>query len=273
MRLNELTDRQGAHKPRKRVGRGMGSGKGKTSGRGHKGQKSRSGVSLLGFEGGQMPLYRRLPKRGFNNPFSKDYAELTLGNLEAAVAKGKIDAKKPVTEEVLRASGMVKKSRHGVRLLAKGELKAKLTIVVTGASKGAIAAVKKAGGDITVTPPKPKPEGKGKARHRKFKEGYEAPQKKAESGDDADSKEGKADKKSKKKAESGAEEDSKEGTGKEAKEGKADKKAKKNEAEQAEQQKDSAGEQVQDKEEGEQPSETKEGTKGGEDGDSGSDKS
>lgn len=252
MRLNELGDRQGARKLRRRVGRGMGSGKGKTSGRGHKGQKSRSGVSLLGFEGGQMPLYRRLPKRGFNNPFSKDYAELTLGNLEAAVAKGKIDAKKPVTEEVLRASGMVKNSRHGVRLLAKGELKSKLTIEVTGASKGAIAAVEKAGGGITVTPPKPKPEGKGKARHRKFKEGAEAP---------------------KKKAESGADEGSKEGTGKEAKEGKADKKAKKNEAEQAEQQKDSAGEQVQDKKEGEQPSETKEGTKGGEDGDSGSDKS
>ena len=190
MRLNELTDRQGARKPGKRVGRGLGSGKGKTSGRGHKGQKSRSGVSLLGFEGGQMPLYRRLPKRGFNNPFSKDYAELTLATLEAAVVKGKIDAKKPVTEEVLRASGMVKKSRHGVRLLAKGELKAKLTIEVTGASKGAIAAVEKAGGGITVTPPKPKPEGKGKARHRKFREG----------------------------------------AGKEAKEGKTDKTAKKNEA-------------------------------------------
>ena len=233
MKLNELGDRQCARKPRKRIGRGIGSGKGKTSGRGHKGQKSRSGVSLLGFEGGQMPLYRRLPKRGFNNPFTKDYAELTLGNLEAAVAKGKIDAKKPVTEEVLRASGMVKKGRHGVRLLAKGELKAKLTIEVTGASKGAIAAVEKAGGGITVTPPKPKPEGKGKARHQKFKEG----------------------------------------AGKEVKEGKADKKAKKNEAEQAEQQKVSAGEQAQDKEEGEQPSEPKEGTKGGKDGDSGSDES
>ncbi len=188
-----------------------------------------------------MPLYRRLPKRGFNNPFTKDYAELTLGNLEAAVAKGKIDAKKPVTEEVLRASGVVKKSRHGVRLLAKGELKSKLTIEVTGASKAAITAVEKAGGGITVTPPKPKPEGKGKARHRKFKEGAEAP---------------------KKKAESGADEDSKEVTGKEAKEGKADKTAKKNEAAHA-----------QEKEDGKQSSETKEGTKGGEDGDSGSDES
>lgn len=174
MRLNELRDRTGARKAPKRVGRGLGSGKGKTSGRGHKGQKSRSGVSLLGFEGGQMPLYRRLPKRGFNNPFSKDYAELTLGNLEHAAVKGIIDAKKPVTEDVLRASGLVRKSRHGVRLLATGELKTKLTIEVTGATKGAIAAVEKAGGSIAVSPPKPKPEGKGKARHRKFKEGADA---------------------------------------------------------------------------------------------------
>jgi len=174
MRLNELRDRTGARKARKRVGRGLGSGKGGTSGRGHKGQKSRSGVSLLGFEGGQMPLYRRLPKRGFNNPFTKDYAELTLGNLDRAAAKGIIDAKKPVTEDVMRASGLVRKSRHGVRLLATGELRTKLTIEVTGATKGAIAAVEKAGGSITVSPPKPKPEGRGKARHRKFKEGYEA---------------------------------------------------------------------------------------------------
>jgi len=174
MRLNELKERTGARKARKRVGRGAGSGTGKTSGSGHKGQKSRSGVSLLGFEGGQMPLYRRLPKRGFNNPFSKDYAELTIGNLERAVAKGVIDAKKPVTEEVLRASGLVRKSRNGVRLLATGELKTKLTIEVTGATKGAIAAVEKAGGGITVTPPKPRVEGKGRARHRKFKEGYDA---------------------------------------------------------------------------------------------------
>ena len=161
MQLNELRDRRGARKARKRVGRGLGSGTGKTSGRGHKGQKSRSGVSLLGFEGGQMPLYRRLPKRGFNNPFTKDYAELTLGNLDRAAAKGIFDAKKPVTEDVMRASGLVRKSRHGVRLLATGELKTKLTIEVTGATKGAIAAVEKAGGSITVSPPKPKPEGKG----------------------------------------------------------------------------------------------------------------
>ncbi|MCH8237350.1 MAG: 50S ribosomal protein L15 [Proteobacteria bacterium] len=171
MKLNELGDLPGARRTRKRVGRGVGSGKGKTSGRGHKGQKSRSGVSLLGFEGGQMPLYRRLPKRGFHNPFTKDFAELGIGNLERAVAKGKIDAKKPITEEVLRTNGLVKKSRHGVRLLATGELKTKLTIEVTGATKGAIAAVEKAGGSVTLLPQKPKPEGKGKARHRKFKEG------------------------------------------------------------------------------------------------------
>jgi len=171
MRLNELRDQSGARKSRKRVGRGMGSGTGKTSGRGHKGQKSRSGVSLLGFEGGQMPLYRRLPKRGFKNPFSKDHAELTLVFLERAIGSGKIDAKKPINEGLLRAAGVVRKSRDGVRLLATGELKSKVTIEVTGATKGAIAAVEKAGGSITVILPKPKPEGKGKARHRKFKEG------------------------------------------------------------------------------------------------------
>ena len=192
MRLNELVDRPGARKSRKRVGRGMGSGKGKTSGSGHKGQKSRSGVSLLGFEGGQMPLYRRLPKRGFNNPFTKDYAELTTGNLEQAAAKGKIDPKKPVTEEALRSGGVVKKSKHGVRLLAKGDLKTKLTIQVAGATKGAIAAVEKAGGSVTVIAPKPKPEGKGKARHRKFKEGAEEkPKKKAKDESEEDLEESK----------------------------------------------------------------------------------
>ena len=150
MKLHDVRNKSGARRPRKRVGRGRSSGTGKTSGRGHKGQKSRSGVSLLGFEGGQMPLYRRLPKRGFNNPFTKDFAELSIGNLERAVAKGKIDAKKPITEAVLRTSGLVKKSRDGVRLLAPGALKTKLTIEVTGATKGAIAAVEKAGGGVTL---------------------------------------------------------------------------------------------------------------------------
>lgn len=217
MRLNELGDHPGARRTRKRIGRGMGSGKGKTCGRGHKGQKSRSGVSLLGFEGGQMPLYRRLPKRGFNNRFTKDFAELSIGNLERAVAKGKIDAKKPITEEVLRASGLVKKSRDGVRLLATGELKTKLTIEVTGATKGAVAAVEKAGGGVTLLPQKPKPEGKGKARHRKFKEG-EAEAKAGGEGAGKESRE----KEPKKKAQEDSKEDkTEEETGKKASKGDA----------------------------------------------------
>ena len=171
MRLNEINDRSGAHKNRKRVGRGIASGTGKTSGKGHKGQKSRSGVSLLGFEGGQMPLFRRLPKRGFKNPFSKDHAELTLASLERAILSGRIDPKKPINEESLRASGVIRKSRDGVRLLATGELKSKVSITVTGATMGAIAAVEKVGGSVNFIPKKQNPEGKGKARHRKFKEG------------------------------------------------------------------------------------------------------
>jgi large subunit ribosomal protein L15 len=170
MRLNELNERSGAHKNRKRVGRGMASGTGKTSGKGHKGQKSRSGVSLLGFEGGQMPLFRRLPKRGFKNPFSKDHAELTLASLDRAITSGKIDPKNSINEELLRTAGVVRKSRDGVRLLATGELKSKVTLIITGATMGAIAAVEKVGGSVTVIPKKLKPEGKGKKRHRKFNE-------------------------------------------------------------------------------------------------------
>ena len=166
MRLNEINDNQGATKNRKRVGRGIGSGTGKTSGSGHKGQKSRSGVSLLGFEGGQMPLYRRLPKRGFNNPFSKDFAEINLSKLQTAIDAGRLDPKKPVTGENLLEAGLVSRSKDGVKLLARGELKAKLDIHVAGASKAAIAAVEKAGGSVTLPTPKAKPEGKGKARHR-----------------------------------------------------------------------------------------------------------
>ena len=150
MRLNELRDNPGATKSRKRVGRGIGSGTGKTAGRGVKGQKSRSGVSLLGFEGGQMPLYRRLPKRGFKNPFSKDFSEVNLGRLQTAVDAGKIDSKKTVDEAVLIAAGIAGKSKHGIKLLAKGELTSKLTLNVSGASKTAIAAVEKSGGQVTV---------------------------------------------------------------------------------------------------------------------------
>ena len=154
MRLNELRDNPGATKARKRVGRGIGSGTGKTGGRGVKGQKSRSGVSLLGFEGGQMPLYRRLPKRGFKNPFSKDYSVVNLGRLQTAVDDGKLDAKVTVDEAVLIAAGIASKSKDGIKLLAKGELKSKLTLDVARASKAAIAAVEKAGGTVAVKPEK-----------------------------------------------------------------------------------------------------------------------
>ena len=151
MKLNELSDRPGARRPRKRVGRGAGSGTGKTSGRGQKGQKSRSGVSLQGFEGGQMPLYRRLPKRGFTNIFRKHYRVVNLGRLQAAVDAGKLDVAKPVTAETLCAAGVIKSVRNGVRLLADGAITAKLTVEVAGASKAAISAVEAAGGKVVVT--------------------------------------------------------------------------------------------------------------------------
>jgi large subunit ribosomal protein L15 len=151
MKLNELTDCAGARKVGKRLGRGIGSGKGKTSGRGHKGQKSRSGVSLKGFEGGQMPLYRRLPKRGFHNRFRKAYSPLNLDRLQGAVDAGKLDAAKPITETALRDAGLVTKRNIGVRLLSRGELTSALTIEVSGgASKAALSAVEKAGGKVVV---------------------------------------------------------------------------------------------------------------------------
>jgi large subunit ribosomal protein L15 len=154
MKLNEIADRAAARSARKRVGRGIGSGKGKTSGRGHKGQKSRSGVALKGFEGGQMPLHRRLPKRGFHNPFRQSFQVVNLGRLQRAIDAGKIDAAKPVTGEALRAAGVIGKVRDGVRLLAKGEITSKLMIEVDGASKAAIAAVEKAGGKVLVAAPR-----------------------------------------------------------------------------------------------------------------------
>ena len=153
MRLNQLSDNRGARKARKRRGRGIGSGLGKTSGHGHKGQKSRSGVAIKGFEGGQMPLHRRLPKRGFKNLFRKDYAELNLGRLQAAIDAGKLDPKSPVDTAALVAAGVITNPRDGVRLLAKGELKAKVNVTVAGASKAAAAAVEQAGGSVTVTVP------------------------------------------------------------------------------------------------------------------------
>lgn len=167
MKLNEIRDNEGASRPRKRVGRGIGSGTGKTSGKGQKGQLSRSGVSLLGFEGGQMPLYRRLPKRGFNNAmFRKDFATVNIGSVQAAIDAGKLDANKPVTEDVLRQARLARVSKDGVRLLGKGEISAKVAFEVSGASKGAIAAVEKAGGSVTLPVPVEKPAGKGKKHER-----------------------------------------------------------------------------------------------------------
>jgi large subunit ribosomal protein L15 len=154
MRLNQISDNQGATRPRKRVGRGIASGTGKTSGKGMKGQKSRSGVSLLGFEGGQMPIYRRLPKRGFNNAnFTTDFAELNVGRLQEAIDAKRIDAKKPLNTAALVEAGVVKNKKDGLRLLGHGELTAKVTIEVEGATKGAIAAVEKAGGQVTIKAP------------------------------------------------------------------------------------------------------------------------
>lgn len=154
MKLNEIRDNDGARKSRMRVGRGIGSGKGKTAGRGVKGQTSRTGVSINGFEGGQMPIYRRLPKRGFTNIFRREYVVVNLGRLQQAIDAGKINAKEKVTEEALIESGIVGNPRDGVRLLAKGVLTTKLVIEVTGASQAAIDAVAKAGGQVIVTQPK-----------------------------------------------------------------------------------------------------------------------
>lgn len=150
MRLNEIADNAGARRPRKRVGRGIGSGLGKTAGRGVKGQKSRSGVAIKGFEGGQMPIYRRLPKRGFNNPNAKDWNVINLGQVEAAIKAKKLDAKKPVNAQALVDAGLIGRARDGVRLLGKGELTSKVSFEINHASKSAAAAVEKAGGSITI---------------------------------------------------------------------------------------------------------------------------
>jgi large subunit ribosomal protein L15 len=150
MRLNEISDRPGATRPKKRLGRGIGSGLGKTSGRGVKGQKARSGVAIKGFEGGQMPLHRRLPKRGFNNIFAKRYNELNLGRVQAAIDAGLIDAKQPVTAAALVKAGLMRRARDGVRLLGSGEIKTKVAFEVAGASAAAIKAVEAAGGTVTL---------------------------------------------------------------------------------------------------------------------------
>ena len=155
MRLNQLSDNPGSRKARMRVGRGIGSGKGKTAGRGGKGQTARTGVAINGFEGGQMPLHMRMPKRGFNNVHRLNYVEVNLGRLQEAIDAGKLEAGASVDGAALVAAGVIRRQRDGIRLLAKGEIKAKLAIKVAGASEAAIAAVEKAGGSVEVIAPKP----------------------------------------------------------------------------------------------------------------------
>jgi large subunit ribosomal protein L15 len=150
MKLNEIRDNQGARKGRMRVGRGIGSGKGKTAGRGQKGAKARSGVSVNGFEGGQMPLHMRIPKRGFNNIFAKDYAEVNLGLIQKAIDAGKLDAKKPIDHAALKGAGLARGGKDGVRVLGKGAFTAKATFTVAGVTKGARELIEKAGGSVEV---------------------------------------------------------------------------------------------------------------------------
>ena len=150
MRLNAISDRPGATKAKKRLGRGIGSGLGKTAGKGTKGQKARAGVAIKGFEGGQMPLHRRLPKRGFNNIFAKKLNEINLGRIQQAVDAGVLDGKKPITVAALKEAGLIRREKDGVRLLGNGELKAKLAFEVTGASQSAIKAVEAKGGTVTL---------------------------------------------------------------------------------------------------------------------------
>lgn len=194
MKLNEIKDNPGATQSRTRVGRGEGSGKGKTSGRGQKGQKSRSGVSVLGFEGGQMPLYRRLPKRGFHNPFSKNYDIVNVGRLQKAIDDKKLDPKQTINSDALKAAGLASGKKDGVRILGSGELGTKITVDVAGASKSAIEIIEKAGGTVTVPEKIAKPSKKGrrsKAMIRAEKEANpgkaaEAPDEKAAGTDDGD---------------------------------------------------------------------------------------
>ena len=155
MKLSDLKDNPGSRKKRMRIGRGIGSGKGKTGGRGGKGQTARTGVRIKGFEGGQMPMHRRLPKRGFNNIFRVEYNEINIGKVQAAIDAGTLDAKSAVTAETLVEAGLLRRAKAGVRLLGTGEIKAKVNFEVAGASKSAIAAVEKAGGSVKVLAPKP----------------------------------------------------------------------------------------------------------------------
>ena len=166
MKLNELHDNPGAVRLRKRIGRGIGSGKGKTGGRGGKGQTARSGVSVLSFEGGQMPLYRRLPKRGFNNPFRRELVEVNLGQVQRAIDAGRLPAGAVVDGPAMIAAGLIRRERDGVKLLAKGELKASVRFAVTAASKSAYAQVTKAGGEIQLPAPKPERPTRGRKLKR-----------------------------------------------------------------------------------------------------------
>ncbi|MBY0501424.1 MAG: 50S ribosomal protein L15 [Alphaproteobacteria bacterium] len=154
MKLNEIRDNPGARRSKMRISRGIGSGKGKTGGRGGKGQTARTGVAINGFEGGQMPLYRRLPKRGFTNIFARKFAEVNLGRLQEAIDAGKIDPKKPISGESLVTGGLIRRIHDGVRLLGKGEIKSKISLEVAGATKSAILAVEKTGGIVNVLPSK-----------------------------------------------------------------------------------------------------------------------
>jgi large subunit ribosomal protein L15 len=164
MKLNDIRDNEGARKGRMRVGRGIGSGKGKTAGRGQKGAKARSGVSVNGFEGGQMPLHMRIPKRGFNNIFAKDFAEVNLGLVQKAVDAGKLDAKAVIDHAALKAAGLARGGKDGVRLLGKGAITAKLSFAVAGVSKGALEAVEKAGGSVKLPDAQPSEHEKKTAR-------------------------------------------------------------------------------------------------------------
>jgi len=148
MKLNEIKDNEGSSKDRIRVGRGIGSGKGKTGGRGVKGQKARSGVAIKGFEGGQMPIYRRLPKRGFTNIFASEYVVVSLGRIQTAIDAKKLDPKATIDADALKAAGVIRRPKDGVRILADGELKAKVSIEVAGASKAAVEKIEKAGGSV-----------------------------------------------------------------------------------------------------------------------------
>ena len=182
MKLNDIRDNAGARHRRIRVGRGIGSGKGKTGGRGQKGQKSRSGVAIKGFEGGQMPLHMRLPKRGFNNPFGRDFAEVNIGMVQKFIDAKKLDAKQVIDHAALKAAGLARGGKDGVRLLAKGELKTKVSFKVAGASKGAVAAVEKAGGTVEIVEvkaPSSKPSKTKAAAAEKKTPAKKAPAKKA----------------------------------------------------------------------------------------------